>query len=638
MGTTTSNQDHGVTTTTSDHQAKTDGPSDTNWNPPTGAQMPHKNEVPTALATEHTSDKTKFGGGNVVRVGDAVGPNSGPAHPDNGAGGGIGSHTHLQEARVTEGSPNVVAEGKPIAREQDKTTQNHGNTNGQIHGSSPTTTLTSPAVDRKEACSLDTTIVKCCGATTTASVVAEKIGADEPAAHGRNPGPDNVLEIVTPDIITLHADRKNAKEASKGPECEHEGDHTTWKVSKWQSGKMLKEETFKGDDKTLDNSWFSWPGLPGIIANHGESKPIEQSTTTAKQAVRDMRQSAKDSNGTIRNVPNPHTPANTDGKSNNQIARETLANAQKQSQTRRDGLQVAANLGLSLYQFLQVWNAYNDPVEVKIEALACSGAKKYTIRSVMGDVAEFGVGGKDLEKIKAAIATFEKLCKIFQKLASLAGLPASFGIELCKLPNVKLEVQWKELKKDNPAIKKYKHHVDTSWRLVFEFEALVKWKGEFNVPLAWFLNFFAPGAGTALNTFINTFGLEANVGVDIDFQIIPAVWWKRSAGDTSPTLGGGVKFKLELYFRLKVKWSDWLEVSGGAIVSNSLYAEPAPLESLDLFQAGIKCEGSMKVGFRGAYRVDLWWWSKSDTFNYFPEQCKLSFPSFVVKPLGFLKA
>ena len=103
MGTTTSNQDHGVTTTSSGHVARTDGPSDVNWNPTTSTQVPHPNEVPTTAATEHTTDKTKFGGGNVVREGDAIGPNSGPGHPDTGAGGGIGSATHLLEARVPTG-------------------------------------------------------------------------------------------------------------------------------------------------------------------------------------------------------------------------------------------------------------------------------------------------------------------------------------------------------------------------------------------------------------------------------------------------------------------------------------------------------------------------------------------------------
>ncbi len=646
--TTTSNQGLGVTTTTSDHKAVADKP-DVNMDPTVTVPVPHPNEVPTALATEHTSDKTKFGGGKVVREGDAIGPNSGPPHGDTGAGGGDGSHTHLQEARVTTGSSNVQAEGKPIARNTDKTTQNHANTKGAVQGGDPNAALVPPDVDKKKACSLETTVVQCVGAGTAGGAAADsKLGSQaglEVAKHGRKAGKDHVLEVVSPDKVTLTATRKNAKEASKGPECELEGQHTKWMVSKWQSGKKLKEEVLSGDNQILDPSWFDWPGLSGIVnAQDGETglPPVSDKVDTreAKQAVRNARQHTRDAKGTIRNVPNPHAPTDTAGKSNNQIARETYRNMQ---QAKRDQLGNALNAGQELvskgadiYQFLKIWNAYNDPVEVKVEAFACSGAEKYTLRSVPGGNAEFTLGGETLAKVRAACATVEKFCKIFQKLASLAGLPAKFGLKLCEGAEVEFECEWGEMEGDNEDIKKKEHHVDLGWELTFRFKKLVEYEGEFGIPLAYFLNLFAPGSGSALNTMMTSVGLEATVGVDIEFGLTPALWAKREKGASKAQWGGGIQVKLELYFRLKVKWGNWLEVSGGAVLDFDIKGG-AYVPGLDLFQFEVKIGGEIKVGFRGSYSIDLWWWSKSDTFSYFPEQAKAQFPERGFKPLAMLK-
>ena len=231
MATTTSNQDLGVTTTTSDHVVRTQGATDVNWNPPVKVPVPHANEVPTTAATEHTTDRTLVGGGNVVRAGDAIGPSSGPPHPDNGAGGGVASATHLQEARVVSGSPNVRTEGTPLGRSTDTTTNNHGNTVGQVQGANPTNTVAVSEEDKLLACSLDTTDVTC--------------------SHGRKPGPNKLLEITARETITLKATRKNAKTGG-GPACT-QPTHTRWVIRQTKRGRVTKPEEVKtGDEITLD--------------------------------------------------------------------------------------------------------------------------------------------------------------------------------------------------------------------------------------------------------------------------------------------------------------------------------------------------------------------------------------------------
>src|SRR5687768_5498329 len=130
MGAKVTNEGKGVTSKTSEHTYISGLPG-VCWDPTVTVQVPHVNHVTTDKAVEHTSGKTLFQNGNVVRVGEALEP-SDPAHGDTGAGGGVTSHTYRKEARATKGSPSVRAEGKAPARTDDPTTQNHGNTTGTV--------------------------------------------------------------------------------------------------------------------------------------------------------------------------------------------------------------------------------------------------------------------------------------------------------------------------------------------------------------------------------------------------------------------------------------------------------------------------------------------------------------------------
>lgn len=625
MGTSTSNQDLGITTKTSDHVAKTEGATDVCWNPPVKVQVPHSNEVATTLATEHTTDKTKFGAGQVVREGDAIGPPSGPAHPDNGAGGGVKSHTHLQEARVTTGSPNVQTEGKPVARNTDPTTQNHANTTGKITGGDPNDAQKRLEQEKKKACTLDTTRATCAH------------GRDDGSAAGK----DKLLEVTamsgdkgfaTPCSIKLVAKRKNAKEASKGPECEP-GDHTKWIVQRWKSGKKEREATLIGDEQYLEESWFSW-NMGNVSTSESSTTAGDKTKELKKQAFEKIQSDYNARRASEGLGPKDLKPPRGRQQANQQAAAGQAA--RERTATQIGGVQAVAALGMSIVQFVKVWNAYNDPIEVKVDVLACSGGDKYIFRSVPSTNASFKLEGAELEKVKAACATIERFVKIFQKLASLAGLPANFGLKLCDMPNVEFGVQWEELKEDSPAIKKYKHHVDRKWELTFEFKKLVEWTGEFGIPIAYFANLFIPGAGSALSSALNYIGLEANVGVKVDFCIVPKLFANCEAGQVLPNFGGTIEAKLDLFFRVKVAWRSCLEVAGGAVFEFT-FSGGAEVKTRNLWDFEVKVAGEMKVGFKGLYRVDILWWEKADTISYYPEQCKFKLFEFPFKPLALLK-
>ncbi len=637
MATTISNNELGAVATTSEHKAATSGATDVNWNPPVKVQVPHANEAKSADATEHTTDKTKFQDGNVVRQGDAIGPPSGPPHGDNGAGGGVKSATHLKEARVTTGSTDVKVEGKPLTRSTDPTTNNTANTNGTMKGADPTEEAKRLEQEKKKACSMESVKGKCQHGGTMAKVGAAGMkhglsyGPGE--CPGREPGKDKVLEVVTPASIIVEATRKNAKEASKPPECE-KNEHTQWLVSKWYGGKKLREEKLTGDKQTLEEAWFDWD-IPGFFGSSGEAKPGDKTKQFKREAVAQVQSEYDAKRAAEGRAPKTLKPPRGRQRANQMAAASQSALETKG--TRVEGVQAAIGMAVNIAQFIRIWNAYNQPIEVKVEALACSGGEKYLFRSVPGTIVEFRLEKETLEKVRAACATIERFVKIFDKLASLAGISGGSVLKLCHVPDVEFEVEWQELGEDVAAIKKYKHHVDRAWELTFQFEKLIEWKKDFGIPVAPFLNFFAPGAGTTIHEFMRIIGLEATIGVEIDFGLMPALWAARDAGATVAEWGGGVKVALVLFFRAKIKWGDTFELAVGAVLDFDIKVG-AFVSGLDLWGFELKAKGDIKVGLKGHYRVNFWWKSYGDNFEYFPDACKLSLPEFGFKPLALLKS
>ena len=87
---------------------------------------------------------------------------------------------------------------------------------------------------------------------------------------------------------------------------------------------------------------------------------------------------------------------------------------------------------------------------------------------------------------------------------------------------------------------------------------------------------------------------------------------------------------------MKVTWRSSLEVAGGAMVEFS-FSGSCAMEGRDIWNFKVKAGGTIKVGFKGYYRVDVLWWEKADTISYYPESCVTTLPTWEFKPLALLK-
>ncbi len=391
---TVENQGHGVTSMTSDHIAQNTAP-DVCFTPDKSATIPHDNSVNTSAATEHTIDKTQINGGKVVRVGDAIGPAS--KSGDGGAcGKGVASGTCQEEARATTGSPNVTAEGKPVARKTDPTTQNHGNTAGHVTGGDPNDKDDGAVDQKKLACNFkdnekgkvpDNSMTCVHAAPGGGSSLA---GAKVPCGGpGRYAGPDGLLEVTTPVEVKLLSKRINAKKADAPPECE-EHNHTKWKVDREKSQFCAaRSQEFPSEDThLLSKDWFAYPaqyefdsdtdGRNSIAKDRGARRTTPTSARKTRTRAR-RRHSAKRSGkenriGTQRRRCGRHHPI---------------------------GGQAGYEAFRTIKEFLEVWNLYDEPINVIVDADACAGGLKYTIRSFPSQKTSFKIDDKLIAKIRA---------------------------------------------------------------------------------------------------------------------------------------------------------------------------------------------------------------------------------------------
>jgi hypothetical protein len=654
MATTTSNQDLGITTTSSDHVVQTQGPTDMNWNPPVKVVVPHGNQVPTTAATEHTTDRTQFGGGSVVRVGDAVGPSSGPAHPDNGAGGGVCSATHLQEARVVTGSPNVRTEGGPPARSTDPATNNHGNTPGVVQGANPTAEVPQTEEEKLLACSLDTIVVAC--------------------GHGRKPGREKLLEITSADTVKLEATRKNAKTGG-APECS-QPPHTKWVIRHTKDGRLVKQENKDGDVLELDNSWFTWDDLDGgqpdsdsnleVSADRSSGPaPIDEQrlrdrTRAENERLRTSRPGLNEVDANTRQQGRATPGAPRVHRQRQESRRELVEQFAQRERARAEGTARrldragnaaadAVNLGNAANQlykgtkdiaeFFKVWNADKVQNEVTVEAFACSGGDKFVFRSFPGKEIELNLGDY-VEQVRSVVQAIQRVFRGIQQVATLAGTPVSADAKLLDPFDVTVACGWEELTQANAAIRKYPHHVDRLWNFQVA-TTLAEVDCRLTIPIAMFANLFIPGAGRAISSALNFIGFEANIRFSASVSISVAVWGDKPAGASRPTFGGGFPIKIELAAAVDIRWRTNVEVTGEMVVEG----EPTfdlVVPSTELFDTYLRLRaGEFKFGFKGVAKAEISFFRRkiggSWDGEYFPEATRVAWDEMPLRIFSMLK-
>lgn len=416
-----SNHDLGVATKTSGHEAHA-GPPDVCLDPSKKVPSPHPNIAPTSRATEHTTGKTKFQEGQVVRVGDAIGPQSDPAHPD--LGGGVVSQTYRFEARAGKGSPEIRAESKPPTRTTDTTTQNHANTTGKMVIPASPNSLADAADDALKTCSYEKSTIKC--SHKSAVKLAQ-------------------ILVLRGDTITIVANRINAKKSGDAVAC-HQPTHMKWRVLRTggldRLGNALpkKDEEKTGDTLTLDEAWTG-PGeaILGGKVGHTDGGLSTTMSDSAKQRLIDQKNTFAQSNAVVRGASRVE---NQDGRlAYQQIAPIKAANAQ--ADLSLNNARRLAHVAIDVARFAREWRADQNPVRIQITGAACSGGVSYEVIAYPPHSFEFKF---PLDKFRSVGRTFGRAMGVIGKIGKLGGVEVENSLQCPGSDfDVTITFKWEEI-------------------------------------------------------------------------------------------------------------------------------------------------------------------------------------------------
>ncbi|HRI65621.1 MAG TPA: DUF4150 domain-containing protein [Polyangium sp.] len=586
MGATVTNQDKGVTTKTSDHTYATLGPTDVCMNPPVTVAVPHPNYVKTEKAVEHTSGKTLFQNGNVVRVQEALMP-SDPAHGDIGAGGGVKSHTYRLEARATSGSPNVRVEGLPPVRTDDPTTQNHANTTGKVFQVVPPALLQDNPEDYFKRCSYDTSTITC-------------------DCDFAKPVKMPQIDVKRGNNITIDAKRKNAKVKDEPPECANPT-HMKWKVTRTGGVDAdnvpipPKYEEFSGDKLELKD-WL--PKVDLKVKKRDELKADKRKEIEAKN-----------------NYAAENAAARGSSRVENQDGQAGYARVKQDRQDREAHNEAAkyVNVLTDFNKFMIMWRAAQNPVRLAIVGNACSGSVTYEVHGYPEPKMEVEI---PLEGLSKAVAWISRAMDTVRKIGSLANVRVENSL---KFPagdiKITLGFEWKEGENEDA----YTMVNEAGFKIggkIFE------WKFEVSVPLTNFLSIIPFGgylASKAIGWIIQRIGADASLGFAVEVSLsadagMTFSWNKKRGFKWEAAMTFPIEAKIYGYIR--IKWRDNLHIEGRII------AQMDPALKIEGTSAGLVLKNKnfiMKAGLSGFIKVSVSFYTYEDTAEKFPEclTCKV---------------
>ncbi len=618
MSSTVATNNQGTASKTSGHEFNTIGPTDVCMDPTVTVPVPHPNTVNTDKAVEHTTGKTLVQGGNVVRVQEAVMP-SDPAHPDIGAGGGVASHTYRMEARAAAGSPDVRMEGKPPARTDDPTTQNHGNAGGKIVEPVPPQAIQEKPDEAQKRCSYDTSTIK-------------KEGEDsEGKAFGAVKMPQ--IDVKRGSTIIVEAKRKNAKVPDAPPDCS-QPPHMKWKVTRTGGMDLLgaaipeKVEELTGDTLTLKD----W--LPALSKLEADLKLDTKSDAAKKAAIEDKNRYAQE---------------NAASRGSARVENEDARAAYKQVSTdrkRREMAMEGINQLANFTQALVVWRAAQNPIRLAIVGNACSGAVTYEVHGYPEHKYEIEIPLEGLIKVGRWIS---RAMSVARSVGQLANCPVENSVVCPGDVKFTLGFEWKEgagddqyyaireaylavsssktVKGDLDAGDAYKKAMHAAKPLVLA-GALLAWQFDLSFPFTNLLTLIpVAGAGIAkaVGWLNQRLGIEAKVGVAFNLKFtaegkMAFSWCKKWGWKWAASIKVSGDFKFFLYIRVKWKDSVHMEARAEVNANPSLLLEGGS-DGLALFSE--PCE--IKPGFTGSIVIDVWFYSYDKKFECYPESWKIKF-------------
>lgn len=618
------NEELRIANTTLPHREQNLGTDDQNYKPDKSIH-PHLNYGPLNEAIGKTSDKTKFEGGNVVRVDDKV-----TTHDDHpGVLGGVSTGTYLFPSWATQGAPNVRAEGGIPTRDTDPTKQNNGNSDGQVMDPNDAENIKKKLEERVKRCSLEK---------------IEKAQCD----HDREATEARILEITasaeSPALVKLKAVRTNAVEPGPAKCFRGEKFHTEWVISRKKGGGLdEKDDKKNGDEIELDAEWWSETEAEveteqGDANEKADEKAKKDADRAAKRKAqrdraRQIHERSKEMRRQEPNRPGSVVRAKEEWERGQGAAYEK-AHSDKIKNTRQRTKQAgeAYDKAVEIGEFLKCWFWRKDPVRVTVQGQACSGSESLEFLAFPADEVEWKLGEAEKSLVKGATAAINKISDFITGLLAPIG-DVEVEVKILEGANVTLEIQWLELTRDAPNAGLKKYQCNKRIQLQFNIDDIFFLKVKLNCPLARVLDFLIPGAGWVVQKIVNWFGLRAQAyisieaGVGIRFALTLDEYWEGVA----PSVSILPKFKVAI--GLELKFRDNLHIWGEAAAkwepefNNAQFDKDAVLR-FDL------AEGSVDIGFEGGIYASFMWFEINRTGTFYPESWKFKYGTQTLRPLA----
>lgn len=576
MASETVNEDLMIVTQGSDHVADSEKPTDECLLIDKTTVKGFRNYIKTsACSNKEATQKTFIRSARIIHSESRIGQTHGwvPSFDDDfsGWGGGINNgNVFFRHANDLKGShsKNVKVEGKWIVRTNDETEQNNANCKGKfVEGDGGISEEDLEALLSK-GCTIESVTMKCEHRETNIARLS-------------------VLEGDKVTITAVHVnDAEVEKEARAKPQCQvprrkKEGklpedakEHVYYRVTRsaypatsWRDAFPALTKEITGIEITLESEWLGEapeeegidPGDDGKVIHDSDEKLGIVRGAPSLEGARMMRDQ--------RNNPAQTPEQATRGRAEvdaalqrdmeNRSLREDIANRNREGmQQRRDreeareeklekGREKTESVLKSAGMILTTYAALKEvffakPIEIKVEALACAGAKPVTIAAYPPGA--YSINLLELKEFKTAfIAIKDAITKIRSFLELIDGAKAKeegagaegaeaegadaeeeaglainagrFTITIWILKDItaNLSVQFRELTRDSTADEapgRKKHEVHRAFSLELASERLIGIQFAYSIPVTYVLGAF----GAVAQKFLD------NVGADLSFK------------------------------------------------------------------------------------------------------------------------
>jgi hypothetical protein len=434
----------------------------------------------------------------------------------------------------------------------------------------------------------------------------------------------------------------------------------------------LVRELF-GDEQTLEEAWYNpgadWmPDIKSSGANPfgdqdardrlnerrarqaGERAADNDAGDQIGRRSREMR--GLDPNTTDNRVVGERTPLTGDRAGARQAARDEWDNggrdryAQQQAdraRTNQQRAQMAQNIAAvaieraqSLSKWLEVYKFRSDPRKINVQALACSGSQNFELVIFPFPEQEFACGPAEFEIIGAAFQRIQSFIDWGQRLLNLVGGRVQIQFVWLQEPEVKLNVQWKELNRDVPAIGLTKYQCNKAVDFTVSIKRLLGCEIRVGVPLSALLNAI-PGLGWVAQKIIDYIA-DAQVGIrfKLDLSVGVKAGWDEYEEWQSANLQISFPFELFIYATIGIRRLGSVTVEAGVKgepTFNNLKKYPPENDiGFDL------AEGKIEPGVRAMFRIRALWWERDESGEWYPESWKFRYGAQTFRPLRSLFA